>query len=75
MRVEVVPLYPLNKRLEKGDYEFPEGSTVREALSALGFSPREIREMRVAVGGMVVDLDRELEEGVSIVLIPTLAGG
>ncbi len=75
MRLEINPLYPLSKRLGKGWYEFPEGRTYREILEGLGFTPREIREMRVAVGGKVVDMEGVPEDGSTLVLMATLAGG
>ena len=75
MRVEIKPLYPLNKRVEGGWRDFPEGSTPWEILEALGFSPPEIREMRVAVEGALVDMDRPVSEGTTLVLMATLAGG
>jgi molybdopterin converting factor small subunit len=75
IRVEVNPLYPLDKRINKGHYEFPEGCSAKQALELLGFSPKMIREIRVAINGSVIEPEYQLEDGCTIVLIPTLAGG
>ncbi len=75
IQVTVNPLYPLDKRVRKGSYQFPEGTVTREAVRALGFSDLEIKEMRVAVDGVLVSMNWQLEDHCTIVLIPTLAGG
>lgn len=75
MQVGIEPLYPLNRKVERGRREFPEGTTVRDILEALGFSPREIGEMRVAIEGSLVDMETVPGEGSVLVLMATLAGG
>ncbi len=73
--MEIKPLPPLDKRVKEGVYEIPDGITIRQILVMLGVSEREAREMRALVNGSLADMDCGPEDGCTIVVIPTLAGG
>ncbi len=75
MKVEIKPLPPLDKVVREGAYEIPDGLSIRQILETLGIPDREIREMRVLLNGSIADMECKPEDGCTVVIIPTLAGG
>ncbi|MGQ9476845.1 MAG: MoaD/ThiS family protein [Actinomycetota bacterium] len=73
--MELKPLPPLDKRVKAGIYEVADNVTIRQMLEMLGIPAREIREMRALLNGKHADMEARLEDGCTIVIIPTLAGG
>lgn len=75
LKVEIKPLPPLDKMVSGGFYKIPDNMTIRQILEILGIPAREIREMRALLNGKHADMEACLEDGCTIVIIPTLAGG
>lgn len=75
MKVELKPLPPLDKRVKEGIYEVPDNMTIRQILEMLGIPAREVREMRALLNGKHAGMEASPEDGCTIVIIPTLAGG
>lgn len=55
--------------------ELAEGTTVGEALRALGFARHELRFLHTAVAGETVRADRELRDGDRLEVMLRVGGG